>query len=187
MKAPCLVSKLRHFLGMTNQLGKFSSKIAKMTKPLRELLTKQSAWVWGPDQENTFQKIKDELSSNHMLAWYDPDAETKISADASAYGLGAVLLQKYDGQGRPVVDASRSLNETESRYSQIEKDALTSTWACECFSDYILGKSVEIESDHKLLVPLLNSKNFDSLPPSVLFFHLRLIQFNYTVHHVPGK
>ena len=45
MKAPCSVSELRCFLGMTNQIGKFSSKIAEMTKPLRELLTKQSAWV----------------------------------------------------------------------------------------------------------------------------------------------
>ena len=186
-KAPCSVSELQRFLGMASQLGKFSSKIAEMTKPLRELLTKQSAWVWGPNQENAFQKIKDKLSSNRILAWYDPDAETKISADASAYGFSAVLLQKYDGQWRSVVYASRSLTDTESRYAQIEKEALASTWACECFSDYILGKSVEIESDHKPLVPLLNSKNLDSLPPRVLRFRLRLMQFNYTVHHVPGK
>ena len=92
MKAPCSVSELRRFLGMTNQLGKFSSKIVEMTKLLR---AKQSVWVWGPNQENAFQKIKDELSSNHILTWYDHDAETKISTDASAYGLGAVLLQKY--------------------------------------------------------------------------------------------
>ena len=64
---------------------------------------------------------------------------------------------------------------------------MTSTWACERFSDYILGKSVEIESDHKPLVPLLNSKNLDTLPPRVLRFHLRLMRFDYTVYHVPGK
>ena len=39
MKAPSDVSELRCFLGMTNQLGKFSSNLAEMTKPLRELLT----------------------------------------------------------------------------------------------------------------------------------------------------
>ena len=89
MKAPSSVSELRRFLGMTNQLGKFSANIAEMTKPLRELLNKQSAWLWGPNQQEAFLKIKNELSSNRILAWYDPGAETKISADASAYGLGA--------------------------------------------------------------------------------------------------
>ena len=64
-----------------------------------------------------------------------------------------------------MVYASRSLTETESRYAQIEKEALASTWAYERFSDYILGKYIEIVSDHKPLVPLLNSKNLDTLPP----------------------
>ena len=184
MKAPSSVSELRRFLGMTNQLGKFSSNLAEMTKPLRELLTKQSTWLWGPTQEDAFHKIKDELSSNRILAWYDPAADTKVSADASAYGLGAVLLQIQGGQWKPVVYASRSLTETESRYAQIEKEALASTWACERFSDYILGKSIVIESDHK---PLLNNKSLDTLPPRILCFHLRLMRFDYTVCHVPGK
>ena len=120
----------------------------------------------GSHQENAFHKIKDELSSNRTLAWYDSGAETKISADASTYGLGVVLLQKQDDQWKPVVYASRSLTETESWYAQIEKEALASTWACERFSDYILGKPIEIESDHKPLVPLLNTKSLDTLPPA---------------------
>jgi len=187
MKSPSSVSELRRFLGMTNQLGKFSPCIAEMTKPLRDLLSKKSVWLWGTDQENAFQQVKQELASNRILIWYDPSAETKISADASAYGVGAVLLQKSDGHWKPVIYASRSLTDTESRYAQIEKEALATTWACERFSDYILGKHIEIETDHKPLVPLLNNKNLDTLPPRVLRFRLRLMRFDYTVHHVAGK
>ena len=103
------------------------------------------------------------MSSNRILAWYDPGAETRISTDASSYELGTVLLQKQDGQWKPVVYASRSLTETESRCAQIEKEALAFTWACKHFSDYILGKPAEIESDHKPLVLLLNSKSLNTL------------------------
>ena len=45
MKQPSNVSELRHFLGMVNQLGKFSPNIADLTKPLRELLSSNNAWI----------------------------------------------------------------------------------------------------------------------------------------------
>ena len=103
-----------------------------------------------------------------MLALYDPKAPTKVSADASSFGLGAVLLQQFEGQWKPIAYASRSMTETECRYAQIEKEALATTWACERFSNYILGREFLIESDHKLLIPLLTSKALDNLPPRVL-------------------
>ena len=46
---------------------------------------------------------------------------------------------------------------TESKYAQIEKEALAVTWACERSSNYIIGKSITIETDHKPLVPLLTN------------------------------
>ena len=121
------------------------------------------------------------------LALYDPEAKTTISADASSHGLGAVLLQQVSQGWKPVAYASRSMSETEKRYAQIEKEALATTWACEKFSDFITGKSIRIETDHKPLVPLLGTKHLDSLPPRILRFRLRLDRFDYTIEHVPGK
>ena len=117
-----------------------------------------------------------------MLALYSPDVETKISADSSSYGLGAVLLQKQQDTWRPVAYASRSLSEAESRYAQIEKEALAGTWACEKFTDYILGKRICLETNHKHkpLVSLSGSKHLDSLPPRILRFRLRLSRFPNT-------
>ena len=83
--------------------------------------------------------------------------------------------------------ASRSLTDTERRYAQIEKEALALTWACERFSEYVLGKQIQLETDHKPLVPILGNKSLDSLPPQVLRFRLRLMKFQYTIKHVSGK
>ena len=55
------------------------------------------------------------------------------------------------------------------------------------FTPHILGKQIAIETDHKLLVPLLSAKHLDAILPRVLWFHLRLMRFNYTITHVPGK
>jgi len=77
---------------MLNQLSKFSPRIAEISQPLRELLKSKTAWVWTSNHEEAVQKLKEEIASPQVLSHYNLNAETKISADASAYGLGAVLL-----------------------------------------------------------------------------------------------
>ena len=188
MKKPTNTSEVRRFLGMTNQLAKFALSLAEKAKPLRDLLSKQNAWVWGESQQHAFQEIKQELSSAPVLALYDPNLDTVVSADASSFGLGAVLMQKQpDASWRPVVYASRSLTPTEQRYAQIEKEALALTWACERFAEYLLGKPFHLHTDHKPLVPILSSKSLDTLPARVQRFCMRLMRYQFSISHVPGK
>ena len=134
---------------MVNQLGKFSHRLAELSQPLRKLLSAKRSWVWGPPQEQAFAEVKAELTQPTILALYNPQAPTKVSAVASSLGLGAVLLQQSNEAWRPVAYASRSLTETERCYAQIEKEALAITWACEKFTDYILGHDFQFETDHK--------------------------------------
>ena len=187
MEAPSNIPELRRFMGMANQLGKFSKNLAELTRPLRQLLSKHSTWLWGPEQDQAFTKIKTELTKPTVLALYDPQVPTKVSADASSYGLGAGVLQRHGSDWKPIAYASRSMTETETRYAQIEKEALATTWACEKFSTYVLGSKFLIETDHKPLVPLLGSKNLDNLPSRILRFRLCLTRFDYNICHVPGK
>ena len=151
MQQPTTVAGVRRFLGMANQLGKFTPNLAELTQPLRELLGKSRAWTWGPAQSRAFKQVQGELMKPTVLALYDPAAPTKVSADASSHGLGAVLLQSIDGSWRPVAYASRSMSETKRRYAQIEKEALATTWACEKFANFLIGKHFLVETDHKPL------------------------------------
>ena len=111
-----------------------------------------------------------------------------VSADASSYGLGAVLTQQQeDQQGKPIAYASRALTPTEERYAQIEKEALGITWACEGFREYLMGMQFQVETDHKPLVSLLGEKNLEELSPRLQCFHMHLMRYKFTILHLPGK
>ena len=55
---------------------------------------------------------------------------------------------------------------TEQRYVQIEKEALALTWACQHFSNYLIGLDFYIQTDHK---PLFSTK---ALEQTILFHNL---------------
>lgn len=70
----------------------------------------------------------------------------------SQTGLGAWIRQIDSfGQERIVAMSSRSLTETESRYSNIERECLGVMYGLEKFEYYLLGRSVTVETDHSPL------------------------------------
>ena len=188
MTIPNNVTELRRFLGLINHLSKFAPNLADKTKPLRDLLIKNTQWIWEAAQQKSFEEVKQIITSSPVLALFNPKSSTVVSADASSYGLGAVLLQRQpQGELKPVAYISRSLSTTEQRYAQIEKESLAFTWACEIFADYLIGLKFHIYTDHKPLVPLFSAKNLEELPARVQRFRLRMMRFNFTISRVPGK
>ena len=61
-------------------------------------MQKDSQWVWGTPHQQEFEEIKSILTAAPVLALYDSNKDTKVSADASSFGLGGVLLQKQEDQ-----------------------------------------------------------------------------------------
>ena len=104
-----------------------------------------------------FDELKKSLQGPNVLGCFDVAANTKAIADASPVGLGAMLVQtQKTGYNKVIAYASRSLNETEKRYSQIERECLTVYLGCTRFQMYLLGKPFTLYTYHKPLVPMLN-------------------------------
>ena len=148
MPSPADKPALLRFLGMVNYMSKFIPNLVNLTQPLRELLHKEVEWHWSERQEKAFQAIKEKLTSDATLQYYDVEKPFTVSVD------GACLLQ----EGRPVCYASRSLTSAEKNYAQIEKELLAIVYGCTKFHQYVYGKKVNVQTDHKPLEALLKKQ-----------------------------
>ncbi|XP_049886457.1 uncharacterized protein K02A2.6-like [Pectinophora gossypiella] len=152
---PSNVTELRSFLGLLNFYGKFIKNMSGKLFPLYDLLKKGKEWVWSIECERAFVEIKRILSSAEVLVHYDPKKPLIVTCDASSRGAGGVLTQPgADGCERPVVYASRTLNDAEKKYSQIHKEALAIIFCIKKFHQYLYGRRFTLRTDHKPLVSI---------------------------------
>ena len=159
MPAPTSVHELQQIRGMINYIGMFIPNLATTMKPINDLLKKDVQWLWGPVQVKAFAEVKQALVNAMTLTFYDPRKPITVSADASSFGIGAVILQEENNRLKPIAFASRTLLPAEGRYAQIEKECLASVWACEKFI-----QDFKLLTDHKPLVPLINGSDLNAVP-----------------------
>lgn len=187
LKIPQNVAELRRVLGMVNFVTRFVPGAQIDLKPLNDLLKKNIAWVWGPAQIKSFENIKLAISSAPVLAYYDPSKPIVVSADSSSYAMGGVLFQVYDNCFKPVAYCSRTLTNAEIGYAQIERELLAAVWVCERFNSYLLGSKFRLQTDHKPLIPLINTKILSDAPVRCQRLLMRLARYTPIAEFVPGK
>ena len=169
-------------LGMVRYLAQYIPYESTITAPLRALLKQDAMWKWEHEHEEALEQIKTALQRDVKLQFYDVNKDVAIQTDASQSGLGSCLMQG----GRPIAYASRSLTSAERNYSQIEKEMLAICFACEKFYQYIYGKSVEVQTDHRPM-EAIHKKPIARAPPRLQRMMLQLQRYNHIVKFVPGK
>ncbi|GFR19529.1 retrovirus-related Pol polyprotein from transposon 17.6 [Trichonephila clavata] len=176
---PNFKEDLQRFLGMVT---KFTSHLSNLTHNLRQLLKKDSVWIWDANTERDFELIKQAIMKSPCLKYFDKNKEVTVSVDASKNGLGAVLLQ----ESQPVAYGSVSLTQTQQRYAQIEKELMAVIYGLEHFNYYTYGRIVAVQTDHKPILGL-SKKPYDTIFPRLHRMLLRLNKYNIQLEYVPGK
>ena len=121
------------------------------------------------------------------MSYFNTKFRTELIVDASPVGLGSILTQKNSEDNINVVEyASRKLSETESRYSQSEREALAVVWANEHLNHYLIGSEFTVITDHQ---PLLGIMNKPMSKPTARLHRLclRLQPYKMTLKYAPGK
>jgi hypothetical protein len=111
-KQPHNVIEVRSFLGLAGYYRRFIENFSKIARLMTNLLKKTKEFEWMPGCEQSFQELKQKLTTTPVLALLDIGKDFMVYCDASRQGLGCVLMQ----DGRVIAYASRQLKEHENRY-----------------------------------------------------------------------
>lgn len=171
LQPPRNASEVRSFLGMLNYLTKFPPNLAGQKQPFRELILKDTEWSWTAKHQHPFNHVKKQLSKAKSLSYHDMGDEIHLYVDAGPFGLGAIFAQEEGGETETIAYGSKSLTDTEQRYSQIEKEMLAVTWTMQHFHVYLFGVKFHRHIDHKPLVSILQNPKSS---PSARMERLRL-------------
>ncbi|KAK7097056.1 hypothetical protein V1264_004088 [Littorina saxatilis] len=95
----------------------------------------------------------------------------------------AKLQPDDDDVLHPVLYASRKLLERETRYSTVERECLALVWAVDKFHRYLFGSHFFVETDHRPLTYLRQSKTANG---RLLRWALSLQEYSFTVVPIPG-
>ena len=87
-------SEVCSLLGMAQYSARFIPNFAEITTLLRKLTHQGVKWRWFSTEQAAFDKLKDTLSSNTVLGYYEAGLERRLLVDAGPNGLGLVLLQR---------------------------------------------------------------------------------------------
>lgn len=140
----------------------FPKDFAKLTKPMTQQLKGKKVVVIGEEFIKSFELSKTLLCNQSILQYPGFKKLFTLTTDARNFAIGAVLSQRPESKDKPVSFASRTLSDTEIRYSTIEKEMLAIIRAVGHFRPYLFGRKFKIITDHKPLIWLQNLNNQNS-------------------------
>jgi len=111
------------------------------------LLHKDEKFVWMPECEEAFHKLRTLLTSAPVLAQPDIEKPFDVFFDASGIGLGCVLMQ----EGRVIAYASHQLQKHEVNYPTHDLELAAVVHALKIWRHYLLGNLCNIYTDHNSL------------------------------------
>jgi len=182
---PRNIHEVQSFLGLSSYFRKFVQGFAHIAKPLYDMLKAKETFNFGTKELESFEIIKDKLTSFPVLSIYSSGDITELHCDASAAGYGAILMQKKsDLKFHPIFYFSKRTTPTESKYHSFELETLAVIYALRRFKNYLHGIKFKIITDCDSFRLTLNKKD---IHPRIARWALELQSYDYEVMHRAGS
>lgn len=181
---PTTRKKLQSFLGIANFNRRFIQDYSKIAQPLTMMTSSKKKFEWGIEQDVAFEKIKSCISKAPSLRLADWNKEFHIQTDASDISVGAVLYQLGEsGEEFPLAYHSKTLTDTERRWSATDKEMFGIISAARKWSPYCSGRVI-FHTDH---LPLKYMRKQKDPRGKMARWLVEMENYDYQIEYVPGK
>ena len=192
MPKPRSPKEIEQFLGLTGYYRKFIPTFSDISRPLMKLLAQDYEFEWNNQCDNSFQMLKDALSSASILKHPDTSKSYTLYTDASKYGWAGVLTQKHTStvngkeitMDHPVSYVSGLFHGGQLNWSALTKEAYAIYMSVKKSTFYLTGHEVTLRSDHLPLKKFLRKK---TLNHTVNNWTTEIESFNINFMHISGK
>ncbi|GJS75002.1 hypothetical protein Tco_0724883 [Tanacetum coccineum] len=154
---PTSPTEVRQFMGLAGYYRRFIEGFSLIAKPLTKLTQKNKRFEWGADEDEAFQKLKQDLCTAPILALPEGPDDFVVYCDASLKGYGAVLMQR----DKVIAYASRQLKTHEENYTTHDLELGAVVFALRLWRHYLYGTKCVVYTDHKSLQYILDQKELN--------------------------
>jgi len=182
------------FLGFTGFYRYFIPNYSRIARPLLDLTKKATPWVWTEAQTTAFETLKKLMCSKPVLTQPQYDKPFVVHTDASAYGVGAILLQEGEINPQkplkprlhPIAYYSATFTPTERNYDIYECELLAVIKALQNWRPHLAWTShpFTLITDH---ANLMFWKHPRKVNRCVARWFAELQDYWFEIKQVPGK
>jgi hypothetical protein len=176
---PQNVTELRSFLGLTGYYRRFIKNYGIICSPLFSSL-KKDGFQWSQAQDEAFNTLKQTMTAAPVLSMPNFSKPFVLEADASGYGIGAVLMQ----DGRPISFMSKTIGPKAAALSTYDKEAMAIIEALKKWKHYFAASSLVIRTDQQSLKHIQEQKLTEGIQHKLL---IKLLGYKYTIEYKKGR
>ncbi|GBG90739.1 hypothetical protein CBR_g51246 [Chara braunii] len=182
---PRNVTDVRSFVGLVGYYQRFIKGYSKIAAHLTKLQCEDRPFDFGTDARESFLALKAALLSAEVLRIYDLLLPTRVTTDASDYGIDAVLEQ-HDGVDWNLVEYfSKKVSVVHSIDDARKKELLAFVHTLERWRHFLLGRrQFRWVTDSN---PLVFYKSQNTVNNTINRWMAFIDQFDFFPDHIPGR
>ena len=184
---PKTVKQVWSFLGFFNFYQPFIYQFSHIAKPLNELTKKDTPWSWGMKQQDTFETLRKQITSEPVLRQPQLDQQFEVEVDMSGYTIGAALMQKDEtGKRHPVAYFSSTLSKAKWYYNIYTLKLYAIVRALRHWRPFLAGSphEVVVHTDH---ANLQYWKEPQKINQRIAREAVELSEYKIKIKHIPGR